>query len=31
MSLMRGAVVEWLEYLGYVADSRRIGWVRGSA
>ena len=24
MSLMRGAVVEWLEHLGYGADSRRI-------
>ena len=24
MSLMRGAVVEWLEQLGYGAESRRI-------
>ena len=24
MSLMRGAVLEWLEHLGYGADSRRI-------
>ena len=27
----RGAVVEWLEQLGYGAESRRIAWVRGSA
>ena len=29
--LQRGAVVEWLEQLGYGAESRRIAWVRGSA
>ena len=28
---LRGAVVEWLEQLGYGAKSRRIAWVRGSA
>ena len=28
---VRGAVVEWLEQLGYGAESRRIARVRGSA
>ena len=27
----RGAVVEWLEQLGYSAESRRIALIRGSA
>ena len=31
MQYKRGTVVEWLEQLGYGAESRRIAWVRGSA
>ena len=28
---MESAVVEWLEQLGYGAESRHMAWVRGSA
>ena len=31
LNIFKGAVVEWLEQLGYGAESRRIAWVRGSA